>query len=99
MLAFQYPTTKEAKSGWKRVRDIILFEDMDVSVYRSYIDGRSHVVIVGNQDLDCDLRNRFSQACSGGSSVLIPDQIAAYLVERRERSAIPGAFWERRSTL
>ncbi len=97
VLAFRFAAPDQAKAGWRRVRDAILFEDLDASVYRSYISGEWHVVVVGNQCLDPKLHNRFAEACSGGSSALIPDKVAAYLVERRERAAIPGMFWERRS--
>jgi len=89
---------EHAKAGWKRVRDMILFDDLDASVYRSMIDGKAHVVVVGNQCLKPELKERFSASCSGAVLTLIPERVAAYLVERRERSAVPGMFWERRGT-
>jgi hypothetical protein len=80
------------------VRDLILAHDCDTSVYRSQIDGVAHVVIVGWNSVPEDLRQRFSEACSEGRLKEIPEAVQAYLVKRRNRSAIPGAFWERLGT-
>ena len=98
VLAYRYPTMDSAKHGWEAVRDMIFLDDMDASVYRSKINGYAHVVIVGNQCLTSGLQDRFAGACRGASSALLPQMIAAYLVERRRQSAIPGTFWERRGT-
>jgi hypothetical protein len=80
------------------VRNLILAHDCDASVYRSQINGEAHVVIVGWSSVPVDLRQRFSGACSEGRLKEIPVEVRAYLVERRNRSAIPGAFWERLGT-
>jgi hypothetical protein len=80
-----------AKTGWKSVRDMILLDDLDASVYRSFIDGKAYVVLVGNQCLQ-PLQKRFSDSCTGAILARIPERVAAY------RSKIPGMFWERRGT-
>ena len=98
VLAFQYPNMERARKGWKRVRDMIFADDLDASVYRSLIDGGAYVVVVGNQCLKPELQQRFADSCAGAVLTLIPERVAGYLVERRHRSAVPGTFWERRST-
>jgi hypothetical protein len=87
-----------AKIGWERVRDLILTHDCDASVYRSQIDGVAHVVIVGWDTVPGSLLTRFEEVCSNGRPTGIPEAIRGYLIERRNKSAIPGAFWERRGT-
>jgi hypothetical protein len=98
VLAFWYPSMDAAKAGWKRVRDLILTHNCDASVYRSQINGEAHVVIVGWSSVTEDLRRQFAGACSDGRLKEIPEAVRAYLVERRNRSAILGAFWERLGT-
>jgi hypothetical protein len=87
-----------AKVGWKRVRDLILAHDCDASVYRSQINGEAHIVIVGWDSVREELRRSFHEACSDGHLAGIPEEVRAYLIERRNESAIPGAFWERLGT-
>ena len=98
MLAFRYPNMEAAKLGWERVRDLIFIQDCDASVYRSQINGEAHVVIVGWNSVSGAMRRRFSELCSGGYATEILEEVRLYLIERRNKSAIPGAFWQRRST-
>jgi hypothetical protein len=98
VLAFRYPTMDAAKVGWKRVRDLILAYNCDASVYRSQINGLAHVVIAGWETVPDELRRRFSEECSSGLRAEIPEAVRSYLIERRNKSAIPGAFWERLGT-
>jgi hypothetical protein len=97
VLVFQYPTMDAAKPAWERVRDAILLDDLDASVYRTMLNGQPLVIIVGTPRLaDLD-RSGLSAMCSDGQPTDIPDDVAAYLIERREQVSIPGAFWERRT--
>jgi hypothetical protein len=87
-----------AKLDWERVRDLIRIEDCDASVYRSQINGGAHVVIVGWNSVSCELRRNFAEACSDGSLTDIPEAVRSYLIERRNKSAIPGMFWQQLGT-
>jgi hypothetical protein len=98
VIAYRFANMNEAKPAWEAVRKLILTEDFDASVYRSQINGQAHVVIVGDQPMTSVLQERFAAACKNGLVALIPQMIAAYLVERRKQTAIPGMFWERRGT-
>jgi hypothetical protein len=98
VIAYRFATMEAAKQGWEAVRNIILAEDLDASAYRSKINGQAHVVIIGDEPMTSPLQDRFGSACKNGLAALIPQMIAAYLVERRRLSAIPGMFWERRGT-
>lgn len=98
MLAFRYPDMETARHGWERVRDLIFFRDCDASVYRTQINGEAHVVIVGWTSVPGELRDHFERLCSGGCAAEIPETVRLYLIERRNTSAIPGAFWQRRGT-
>ena len=98
VLAFRYPDMEAAKLPWERVRDLIFIQDCDASVYRSQINGEAHVVIVGWNSVSGAMRRRFSELCSGGCAAEIPEEVRMYLIERRDKTAIPGAFWQRRGT-
>ena len=59
---------------------------------------RDHVVIVGWTSVPGELRDHFTRLCSGGCAAEIPEEVRLYLIERRNKSAIPGVFWQRRGT-
>jgi len=67
-------------------------------VYRAQINGDWHVVIVGWNSVSAVMRRIFADLCSAGCAAEIPEAVCSYLVERRNSSAIPGAFWQRRGT-
>ena len=96
VIAYRFPSMDAAKTKWEKVRDLILVNDCDASVYRSQINGTAHVVIVGWQSVPESLRRQFREVCTDGELAEIPLEVRSYLIERRNRTAIPGAFWERR---
>ena len=96
VIAYRFPSMDEAKPRWEKVRDLILTHNCDASVYRSQIAGIAHIVIIGWPTVPESLRQQFRDVCIDGEITEIPLVISSYLVERRNRTAIPGAFWERR---
>ena len=98
VLAFRFPDSQSAKQAWEHVRDLIFMQDCDASVYRAQINGEWHAVIVGWDSVSAAMRGIFADLCSEGSAVVIPEVVSEYLVERRNKTAIPGAFWQRRGT-
>lgn len=96
VIAYRFLSMDDAKPKWEKVRDLILINDCDASVYRSQINGIAHVVIVGWPTVPETLRQLFRDVCIDGEVTEIPLEVRSYLVERRNQTAIPGAFWERR---
>lgn len=97
LLAFRYSDMETAGEAWETCRDLVFGLDIDASAYRIQLNTVAHVIIIGDGPLLRPVRDMFERSCAHGKPAELPTDVKSALFERRNKTKIPGAFWQRRS--
>jgi hypothetical protein len=90
VLVFAFETFDRAGLAYEACRDLIFGQELDASVYRIVLNGRTHVVVLGfvplpEQTMEA-LQRQLSQGC--GSS--LPREVLLILAARHAEVRAPG---------
>ncbi len=97
--SYRFASVAAARRAYEVVRDYIFGEDVDASVYRVMLNGASHVVAISEAEPSAEAYERIRQACRGGGSTVIPDEIVLVLAMRRAEMKTKGERVERRYSI
>jgi hypothetical protein len=95
------PDEAEARKAWERARDLLLIEDLDASVLRFTLGGRSHVALLGELPLPGCAGERMKRVLEEGSEpAVLPAAVEDRLrLRRREFKGLGFDYLERRTEL
>ena len=94
----RFKDAQTAVQAYEAIRDLLLTDDIDASVFRFTLDGVSHVGIVGETSLGDTAAEKIDLALKRGTNADVPPSVVHRL--RRRRQDFKGLkidFLERRS--
>ncbi len=99
VLAFRFGSADTARATYEIVRDAVLTDDADASVFRFTLDGMSHVTLVGETPPPLQkIEQAESLMARAGVPATLPGQVLGQLLERRKAFKSTGLdYFERRS--
>jgi hypothetical protein len=98
LIARRFPDETRARKAWEQARDLLLTEDLDASVLRFTLDGRSHVALLGELPLPLDAGEKMKGVLEQGSEpAVLPAAVEDRLrLRRREFKGLGFDYLERR---
>jgi hypothetical protein len=98
-IAFLLDNTEVARASYENIRDSILTDDVDASVFRFTLDDRSYVALVGEGATPPDKREQAESLMADcGREATLPLEVLRQLLERRRAFKTTGLdYFERRS--
>ena len=94
LLAYRYEDEGAAGVDYQSLRDYLLANDLDMTVYRIMLNSVWHVVSVSDGVPDLRIVKEMRRGFKAGTSVELPKEVADALQARRKEGSIPGVFWE-----
>ena len=96
VLSFAFDSFDAAGPVYERARDLVFTHDVDASVYRIVLNGRTHVVALGFVPLPSKIEREIENILSAGDDAMLPEDVLLALSIRHAELRSPGMKYERR---
>lgn len=99
LIARRYADEKAALRAWRLVRRVMLSEDIDMSVLRFFLDGQSHLALLGEGHISKELSARVNEVIVPISApAQLPTEVVEALRSRRREFRQTGLpYMQRRN--
>lgn len=96
VLSFAFDSFDAAGPVYERARDLVFARDIDASVYRIVLNGRTHVVALSFVPLEPEMERELESILLAGEDSILPEEILLALSIRHAEMRTPGLKFERR---
>ncbi len=96
VLSFAFDSFEEGGAIYERARDLVFSHDVDASVYRVVLNGRTHVVVLGFLRMPPPAEEEMQRILEAGTDSILPEEVLLALSIRHAEVRAPGIKYERR---